>query len=267
MYEMKKKLKNHIKNDGNDQNANIDETSSIKKFWNRFIFTIIPILVAIGAYSSDSLFIRIFSSDYKFSVVRTTMLGGTVNTGFFRAYSTALGELIAPIQILMYVNIRNDSTNPQSIEGIKLEFEDKSDNETWYPIKILSRGNGIYFLTSHSLKDATELDFQNVDLLENLGKGKLLPRDVISGWLFLEFPEKFRKKNMLISNIRLTIYSGFGEKELHIITPVDLDNNSAQTRFASLKPTSIKRDLSNLKIMSETDLLNYFDQERRLKHK
>lgn len=221
------------------------------------LLAILPIIVAIGAYSSESLFIKIFKSKNTYSVVRVTSMGGTVNTGFFRAYPTAFGELLAPIQMLLYLNIRNESEFEQLIEGVLLEIQDK-DN-TWITIKSLVVGLGIFSaLGDKGLKESIQLDFNGQNLIKNLGQDRIKQKDVISGWLFLEFPKKFRSQNVLHKKIRITFFSGFGERESHIITTVDLPEKATQTRGASFKPLSGKRDLSKLEILAEEDLFNRF---------
>jgi len=238
----------------------VEDERKSKKF-NSFILLIIPFLVAIGAYSRDSLFIRILESKDTYSVVRSTAMGGTVNTGFFRAYPSAFGELLAPIQMLIYLNIRNNGDFEQTVEGIMMEV---GDNNSWQPVRCLIVGSGIYSaLGTEGLKESTLLDFSDNNLLDNLGRGRIPTKEVVSGWLFLEFPKEYWKTNVLKSQLRISIFSGFGENERHIIAPVNLPENANSTRSASIKPAGIKKDLSKLEILSEGDLYKRFEAQRK----
>jgi hypothetical protein len=226
--------------------------------------TLLSILVAIGAYSKGSVFVRYLISPKIFSVVRTTSLGGSANTGIFNSYHTKYGELLTPVQIMLYLNIRNESDEPQTIEGILLEFQ--GQDSRWTPVTVLSphHGSGVYtdFGGSTQLKKAKLLDLQGMSLELTLGSGSLAPHQVVSGWLFLEFPEQFRKSNMLNNPLRITICSGFGEREIHNIKHVDLPPNATQTRKAFLKFTGGERDISQLPIMAESDLMKKLAEER-----
>lgn len=234
----------------------LDYSSIIKS-----IFTILAIIVAIGAYSVDSLFVRFFSSDQIYSTVRVTSMGGTKNTGIYRSYSSAYGEVLAPVQMLMYLNIRNESKFDQIVEGILIEIQD--ENKNWMPVTSLDEANGIYTaMGRNGLKESILLDFSSQNLLVNLGQGRIKPRDVISGWLFLEFPSLFHKKNVLMEKYQITIFSGFGERETHLISVVDLPENANQTRIASFRPLKPKRDLSNKMIISQEDLRNSFKKKK-----
>ena len=227
----------------------------------KYFIPLIAVVVAIGAYSSDSLFLKIFKSTDIYNVVRVTSMGGTQNTGYFRAYPSAFGELLAPIQMLLYLNIRNQSEFEQIIQGILLEIKD-TDN-SWKPIKALLVGNGIFSaLSENGLKEAMLLDFKEQNLIENLGQKRIKQKDVISGWLFLEFQKKFRNQNVLNKTIRITFYSGFGEQEIHVLAPIDLPKKATQTRIASFKPT-LKHDLSSLSILAEEDLFDRFKNQNK----
>jgi hypothetical protein len=221
------------------------------------------LIIAIGAYSKDSLFVRYLIPVKTFSVVRSTSMGGSVNTGIFRAYQTKYGELLAPVQVMLYLNIRNESDYTQTIEGVLLEFREPNGN--WLPIKVLSYGSGIYtdFGGSTQLKKAKLLDLEGISLEANLGSGSLAPQHVVSGWLFLEYPEEFRNKNMLKTQLRITIYSGFGERESQEIRDVDLPSDAAQTRSAFLKFKGIERDISGLTILAEGDLMKKLAEKRK----
>jgi hypothetical protein len=81
--------------------------------------------------------------------------------------------------------------------------------------------------------------------------------------LFLEFPKKFRNQNVLNKTIRIAFYSGFGEREIHVISSIDLPDKATQTRGASFKPTPLKRDLTKLSILAEEDLLDKFKNENK----
>ena len=252
----RKKPATDLHNSGRDSNRH----GSRSVLWWVGIF--ISVLLAVGAYSKDSLFVRYLVPHITFSVVRTTAMGGTSNTGIFRAYLTKFGELLAPVQIMLYLNIRNNADEPQSIEGILLEFQASYGN--WIPARLLSIGQGVYadFGGATQLKEAHLLDLRGIALDANLGSGLLAPHAVASGWLLLEFPAPFRDKNMLQAPLGITIFSGFGERETHMIPPVDLPPGAEQTRTAFLKPSGTKRDISNLPILSEEDLMKKFDEER-----
>jgi hypothetical protein len=68
---------------------------------------------------------------------------------------------------------------------------------------------------------------------------------------------------MLKNPLRITIYSGFGDREIHEIKDVDLPSNAAQTRAAFLKVTSTERDISQLSILAEGDLMKRLDEDRK----
>lgn len=241
-------------------NIKTEKKFQLKNISSLLLF-VIPILVAIGAYSRDSIFIRLIESKDTYSVVRSTAMGGKVSTGFFRAYPTAFGELLAPIQMLLYLNIRNNSDFEQTIEGIMMEV---GDNDSWIPVRCLFVGNGIYSaLGVEGLRESTLFDFRDNNLLNNLGRGRIPPQEVISGWLFLEFPKQYWNTNVLNSQLRVSIFSGFGENEKHIIAPVNLPKDANQTRSASIKPAGIKKDLSKLEILSEGDLYERFEKQRK----
>lgn len=225
--------------------------------------SLFSVLISIGAYSKDSLFVRYLVPINRFSAVQSTSIGGTANTGIFRAYQTKYGELLAPVQVMLYLNIRNESDEPQTIEGILLEFQEPTGK--WAPVKVLSYGNGYYtdFGGATQLKKAKILDVDQILLEKNLGSASLAPHNVVSGWLFLEFPEEHRNINMLKAKLRLTLYSGFGEKEQHNINKVDLPENAAQTRSAYLKFHPGERDISNLPILAEDDLRKKLAAERQ----
>jgi len=123
---------------------------------------------------------------------------------------------------MIYLNIRNETDQPQTVEGILLEVQD--DGGGWQPVTVLHPGIGIYadFGGTTQLKKAKLLDFQDTNLQINLGSGTLAPHHVASGWLLLEFPEQFRERNMLFAPLRITVCSGFGERETHKISNVDL---------------------------------------------
>jgi hypothetical protein len=227
--------------------------------------TLFSVLISIGAYSKDSLFVRFLIKTHRFSVVRSTSIGGTANSGFFRAYQTAYGELLAPVQVLLYLNIRNESDEPQTIEGILLEFQEPSNK--WAPVKVLSYGNGYYADFATQLKKAKILNVDQILLEKNLGSASLAPHSVISGWLFLEYPEEYRNQNMLNAKLRLTLYSGFGEKEQHDVNNVNLPQDAAHTRSAYLQFHPGERDISKLPILAETDLMKRLEAERNHKVK
>jgi len=218
----------------------------------KLLVTLLPILVAVGAYSRDSIFVQLLTSKSTYSVVRGTAIGGKENTGFYRAYATPLGTLLAPIQMFLYLHIRNDSDFDQIIEGLLVEVQD--EDKTWEPVNSLMIGYGIYSARSiEGLKESTLLDFNEENLVDNLGKGKIHSKDVVSGWLFLEFPREFREQNAMRQTLKITLFSGFGEQETHLIQPAILHNDATQTNAASFGATKIKKDLSNLKVLAEKD--------------
>jgi len=248
----------------NGKRSSNDKTKIATSSIISFVFTILTLLVAIGAYSVDSLFVRLFSSDQVYSIVRVTSIGGTRNTGIYRSFNSAYGDVLAPIQMLLYLNIRNESNSDQIIEGILIEIEDK--NKNWISVTSLDEGNRIYSaMGQNGLKESIPLDFNSQNLLLNLGQGRIRPRDVISGWLFLEFPSAFHKINVLCKKFKITIFSGFGERETHLINAVDLPEGASQTRLATFRPLKRKKDLSNLLIVSQQELRNSFKKKKGTK--
>lgn len=231
--------------------------------WNVAKF-IIPVVLAFGAYSKSSLFSRYFIYTNSFSVVRSVAMGGTSHTGFYKAYQSGIGELLAPIQILLYLNIRNNSDEPQTIEGFLLEF--KQANGNWVPVTVLEKRTGIIYSAlgdATRLKQANQLDFSGLSFEENISAGTLPPHGVLSGWLFLEFPEEYRESNMLSARYRITFFSGFGERETHELHNVDLPPNAVQTRYVGIRPMQDKRDISSLTILPWGDLMKKFQAERK----
>jgi len=258
MKNVKKKL---ASDDNHSSDASRDKISSV--LWN-FAKFLIPVVLAFGAYSKSSLFSRYFIYTNTFSVVRSVAMGGTSHTGFYKAYHSSFGELLAPIQILLYLNIRNNSDEPQTIEGFLLEFQQENDN--WVPVTVLEKRTGIIYSAlgdATRLKQANQLDFSGLSFEENIAAGTLPPHGVISGWLFLEFPEKYRESNMLSARFRITFFSGFGERETHQLHNVDLPQNAVQTRYVGIRPMQNKRDISSLPIVPWGDLMKRFENERK----
>jgi len=252
---------NRDQNVKNNDNPSAHEKVRSKSKTILILGTLFSVLISIGAYSKDSLFVRYLIQPHRFSVVRSTSIGGTANSGIFRAYQTAYGELLAPVQVLLYLNIRNESDEPQTIEGILLEFQESSNK--WAPVKVLSYGSGYYAdFGATQLKKAKIMNVDQILLEKNLGSASLAPHSVISGWLFLEYPEEYRSQNMLNAKLRLTLYSGFGEKEQHDVNNVDLPKNAAHTRSAYLQFYPGERDISKLPILAESDLMQKFEAER-----
>jgi hypothetical protein len=251
------------KKSGSDDSHNNDSSRNKISYvlWNITKF-LLPVVLAIGAYSKSSLFSRYFIYTNTFSVVRSVAMGGTSHTGFYKVYTSSFGELLAPIQILLYLNIRNDSDEPQTIEGFLLEF--KQENENWTPVTVLEKRTGVIYAAlgdATRLKQANQLDFSGISFEENISAGTFPPHGVLSGWLFLEFPDKYRERNMLPASYRITFFSGFGERETHQLHNVDLPQNAVQTRYVGMRPMPIKRDISNLPIMPWGDLMMRFENE------
>jgi len=73
--------------------SDLNHKGTLTKLW----LSLIAILVAVGAYSKGSLFVRYLIPAKTFSIVKSTSIGGTANTGIFRAYHTKFGELLAPV--------------------------------------------------------------------------------------------------------------------------------------------------------------------------
>lgn len=217
------------------------------------------LIVSIGAYSKDSIFVRYFKHKKKFSISRQVAIDGTATSGFYanarwyKAYASQYGTVLAPIHILQYLNIRNDSEDPQAIGGIIIEV--KKENGEWLPLHILSPYTGTIYNTVGGvggLTHATTVDFLGNLLEANIAKGVLPPHGIVSGWLFLELPEGTYKD--LDKMLRLRIFSGFGESEDHSIQNIDLPPYATPVNPVGFKFSKEKFDLSGLNIIPENEL-------------
>jgi hypothetical protein len=243
------------------------ETFLIKYFVEKFrlltknsqnLFSFFSILVAIGAYSKDSVIIDLITQKKTYSVVRSTSMGGTESTGFLRLYPTSFGNKLAPIQMLVYLSIRNNSEYEQIIQGVKVEIK---SGTSWRPVRCLSKGSGI-FTAFNGIEKASLEDFNENDLIVNLGNSTIKSNNIVQGWLFLEFEKEFRSQNVLQSEFKITLFSGFGESEPYLIKNIDIGDNSVGTRSAEMKSTQIIQNLSNIEILPEGDLYERFEFNR-----
>jgi len=223
------------------------------------VSTCISLIISIGAYSKDSIFVRYFKHQKKFSISRQVAIDGTATSGFYanarwyKAYASEYGTVLAPIHFLQYINIRNDSEDPQIIGGVMVEIQ--KENGQWIPLHILSPATGTIYNTIGGvggLTHATTVDFLGNLLETNIAKGVLQPHGIVSGWLFLEFPEGTYKD--LESALRLRVFSGFGENEEHKIHNIDMPPDATPVNPAGFKFSKEKYDLTVLKIIPENEL-------------
>jgi hypothetical protein len=220
--------------------------------------TIISLIISIGAYSKDSIFVRYFIHKNKFSVVSPSNISGvatsgiSANNGFYKIRITPNGEVLTRIHMLQYINIRNDTEDPQDIGGILVEF-DKGFRQ-WIPLQIISPYTSIYHTVGGTggLTHATTIDFMGNLLEENIAKGVIPPHGIVSGWLFLEFPDG--TYNNILTSMRIRIFSSFGESEVHKIRNPNYPSIAKTTKPVLLKFGKEKRDISSLQIVPENKL-------------
>lgn len=222
------------------------------------IFSFFSILVAIGAYSKESVIINFITQKKTYSVVRSTSLGGTASSVFLRLYPTSFGNKLAPIQMLLYLSIRNNSEYEQIVQGVKIEIK---NGTSWRPVRCLSKGGGI-FTSFNGIEKASLVDFNENDLITNLGNSTIKSSNIVQGWLFLEFEKEFRSQNVLQGEFKITLFSGFGESEVYLIKSIDIGDNAIETRNAELKSTQFIQNLSNIEILPEGDLYEKFEFNR-----
>jgi len=245
-----------------DNNKQTVGTSVLSKNWVKICLAVIPIVVAVGAYSSDSLALRLIPDD-TFSVASWVNMGnrenseGNVYTHWYRAYyDPNFGKLLAPIHAMVLIGIRNESNHSQIIRGVKIELLGYDNN--WHPATTLLEEDGVIYITSKNTHPLTRGDLYDMKglLLESIYSfPRLSPRDFVSGWLLLEFPAPHHEAAIKGRKLRITLHSGFGEKEEH---EIKLVNNSdllwPLTLKALLKTRDSVEDFSEFEVCSETDL-------------
>jgi hypothetical protein len=156
--------------------------SKSKLIW--LLDTLFSVLIAIGAYSKDSLFVWYFVPSRIFSVEQWTVVGSSSSKlplGVYQSESGKNGEHLIEAQRMIYLNIKNESDEPQKIESILLEYKDH--NDIWTPVILLDTESEIYFDPGQStkLKRAALLDLNDMSLIENLKANSLAPHQSVSG--------------------------------------------------------------------------------------
>jgi hypothetical protein len=225
------------------------------------------VCLAIGAYSTDSIGFRLLHRPQRFSVASPMQMGGSTKLAVFRPYATTSGELLAPVHTMIFLDIRNASPEPQLVKAVEVEFMHLDG--TWIPARVLrvDPALGIYSdpEMATQLKQARKLNFEGEDLLSNLGAAPIPLGGIVSGWVFLELPPPFREHRMSHLH-RITLFSGFGEKETYTLAAGVGSQDATETRFAQLRPGELTRDLSALEIVSEYDLFERFRTNQAKSH-
>lgn len=243
----------------------------LRDFIKNNFFTIITILVAIGAYSTNSLFVELLKNNNKFQVRNLAKFRSVgYNSSFMIADSLPDGSfIINPTQVIMFTYVRNISENDQVIEAIQVEVQKKDGS--WVNVLVNDKNrfdimgndvndikNDVFFSTDGSIERCLLLEFKNNLLLENISNTVIEPNETRSGWLLLSFPHNHWYNKLSLQPLRITFYSGFGEKETHSIKFVDIPKGATNTHYSTLArhPDYIIRDLSNSKFKYYSDTID-----------
>ena len=232
--------------------------SLARQHWKLVGASIGGFLIAVGAYSEDSLAVRLFYRPSLYSVsVGSTFWAPAGSAVCLCSYLTGAGELLAPVQLLIYLQVRNDSYVPQLIDAVHLDVQ--GAQKQWINAKILRvvEGTGVYWPNStNGLKEARTQNLDGVDLLQNLGKGPIAPGGLVSGWIPVEFPRAFTFTNPMDCGLRVTLFSPFKESESHELRLSNTyPDGAAETRGATMD-FGETRDISGLRIIAWGDFIS-----------
>lgn len=215
----------------------------------QYAIPIISLLVAIGAYSKDSLFVNLFKSKDAFNVILST----TLNIGpsyFYTIHTDLTQSYVVQIPVLMKVNIRNSSDVEQIIEGVEIEVKD--DSGKWRLLNSINVGNGLFVPMNNELKRSQLVKMYGGALRNNLAQGIIKPRDVVIGWVYLDTPKDISLIGFLSRHFRITLYSGFGEKEVHDLEMRHMGDTNSAIRDEGVFKTDTIKDFSGLPIFRQS---------------
>ncbi len=180
---------------------------------------IIGTFIAIGAYSKDSLFFQLIFPENKFSVNAQMAMVSPLNQGIgyvLNSDSTNSTKLMTAVNLILYLDIKNNTNINQFLEGIELECEDSTGKWQNLSLKSLKPHEDFYFPMG---KDSASLiKFSDDNLLDILGKSPISSNTVLSGYLMTE--SFIYSENLTYSpnNFKITFHNGFNKPETQEFT-------------------------------------------------
>ncbi|MBD2753743.1 hypothetical protein [Spirosoma validum] len=215
---------------------NTPSSNAWQKLWNFIKPHIGPViggLIAIGAYSSDSILWQLFPHD-EFNVSPMSGLFGTINgmNGLVQNPGSTESKVLVPSSCLIYVTIKNVSSSNQRIVGVGLEC--KNPVNEWEKLYCLQTHDGYYRLIEN--KKFQKFQLEGGNLMDTLGRAVLPPNAELSGW-FIVASLKNARQSYHMDNFRLTINKGYGKYEYKELISYKPDNFAAQ--FGGMAMTAL----------------------------
>ena len=208
------------------------------------IGTIIGTIIAIGAYSKDSLFFQLFFPENTFGVnIKTTMIS-PLNQGIGYILDSETSDsikLMTAVNLLLYLDIKNNTNTNQFLEGIGLECKDSTGEWRELALKKIKSNEGFYFPMN---KDSASLiTFHDENILDILGKSPtMMPNTMLNGYLMTE--SFIYSENLKYSpdEFRISFYSGFSKPDTQEFSVKE--NKKEFHRFRQIEWTPEKKKIS-----------------------
>jgi hypothetical protein len=215
--------------------------------WERAI-TLLALVVAVLAISNDSLLFRLLPKK-AFSAAQYVSIGSVHQDRamlFLKALNNSPDnpqwkEMLVPIQLMMFISIRNESPHTKQITSIRLEF--RGDDGTWVGAQCAESLKGLY-TSVRGMFD--EINVDGVDFVHELSRGPVESHASRAGWIGVNFPEPYRRQDMLQRKFRLRVSTAFDDDEQVALKETKPAPHEVSTVPTGWRPGQTNVDLSAL---------------------
>ncbi len=150
-----------------------------------------------------------------------------VTSSMLYLYQSVLGKTLAPVNLVMFVQVTNLKPILTQISRYKsrvlIEYSVKGKAvEEWrqlYSLELLN--NEVFYIQNDNWKNCTRFDFSNESFDLNARQNQLQPGQTVSGYMLYEIDPEIIADKANLKEIELTIEDVVGDTQTFNLTPID----------------------------------------------
>lgn len=171
--------------------------------------------------------------------------------GIIEQHTFSEGVFIAPVFLLLNVDIGNKSDEIKQISSIELFYKNEADK--WIKLNCLHEDYGFYYYLSEK-NQGRLLDFVEPNLLDTLKSMPIKPKEAITGWLLVESMPQGIYSKFKIKELKINLITKFKEIETAYFNMPDSTSLGNQIGKTGITPKDRYIDISKYKILRQDQL-------------